>query len=75
MEERLAKLNEVSLKSKDMSLLRASRKYKTLLQQCELPDAREDARERIDIIKDLRLKTKEYRKDYPPSLDSITRKC
>lgn len=64
LEGRLSKLNQVSLKSKDMSLLRACREYETLLRQCEPPDARDDARERMDLIKDLRLKMKEYRKDY-----------
>lgn len=65
VEGRLSELNEVSLKSKDMSLLRASREYETLLRQCEPPGDREDARERMDLIKDLRLKMKEYRKEYP----------
>lgn len=64
VEGRLSELNEAALKSKDMDLLSATRKYETLLQQCEPPDAREDARERMDLIKDLRLKMKEYRKDY-----------
>jgi hypothetical protein len=64
VEGRLSELNEASLRSTDMSLLRATREYETLLQQCQPPDAREDARERLDLIKDLRLKMKEYRKDY-----------
>ncbi|KAL1880033.1 hypothetical protein Daus18300_001396 [Diaporthe australafricana] len=60
VERRLSELNEASLKSKDMDLLSATRKYEALLHQCEPPDAREDARERMDLIKDLRLKMKEY---------------
>lgn len=50
-EERLARLNKAATRSKDMDLLRGTREYEALLRQCEPPGAREDALERMVLIR------------------------
>lgn len=59
LEKRIQELHLTTLKSDDMGVIEAASRWETLLEQCQRNEPK--ARERMDLILDLRKKLKEYR--------------
>lgn len=59
LEKRFEELHQTVLKSDGMGVIEAASRWETLLEQCQRDEPK--ARERMDLILDLRKKLKEYR--------------
>lgn len=61
LEKRLDDMHLETVISYDMDLKDAASTWETLVSQCQQQNHRQDARERMDLIMELRTKLKEYR--------------
>lgn len=66
MQKKVRDMHKATVDSYDMDLRDAARTWETLVLQSKPGhDFRKDAKERMDLILDLRMKLKEYRKSRP----------